>query len=151
MDTIYSVHDLHIWTTHPLCKEYFCPSRSLIRFKRKLESVQTANCRAITREIARQKGLRAGGVCCSDGPETLRNPVQIRPKAEKPTMSSNCVSSEQSAVSQALTLHQTIVIYIPMEALRIISGTINYTAFQVLTLVRNDEHSGDSPWALESF
>src|SRR5216683_3065706 len=58
MDTIYSVHHLHIWTTHPLCREYFWLSRSLIRFKRKLESVQTANCRAITREIARRKGLR---------------------------------------------------------------------------------------------
>src|SRR5467141_79955 len=94
MDAIYSVHHLHIGTTHPLCREYSCPSRSLIRFNRKLESVQTANCRAITREITRQKGLRAGGVRCSDGAETLRNTVQMRPKAEKPTMSSNCVSSD---------------------------------------------------------
>src|SRR6267143_4467264 len=94
MDTMYSVHHLHIWTTHPLCREYFFPSRSLIRFKRKLESVQTANCRAITQEIARQKGLLAEGVRCSDGLEALRNTVQIWPKAEKPTMSSNCVSSD---------------------------------------------------------
>src|SRR6267143_4919792 len=76
MNTIYSVRHLHIWTTRPLCRDYSCPSRSLIRFKRKLESVQTANCRAITREIARQKGPRARGVRCSDGSEALRNPVR---------------------------------------------------------------------------
>src|SRR6266849_5305955 len=111
MDTIYSVHHLHIWRTHPLCREYLGPSRSLIRFKRKLEP--RANCE-LSSHYTRDSPSKGPAGRRSSLLGWTRNAEESCPDTAESGEAYNveqlCVKS-QSAVSQALTLHQTIVIY----------------------------------------
>src|SRR6267143_3514020 len=93
MATIYSIHHLHI-ETNPQPAEDSCASRYLICSKGKAKSLQAPNHGGITRRVVLQRNPTAQGGRALYRSELVRNRIQIPAKAEKLTMSSDCVTTK---------------------------------------------------------